>query len=136
MNILIKTNRGVGDAVIPATRLQYSKEAKVFAKTTPASGNLFVKGPIPLDWISAAASLPGKCLNVAISIQWLAGMCDGKPFKLTAKALRSLHVSDDTARDCLRRMERAGLLQVERKPGQRPVIQIRDISQGGAHGQT
>jgi hypothetical protein len=34
----------------------------------------FIKGPIPLVWITAAAMLPGRCLHVGVAIWYLAGL--------------------------------------------------------------
>lgn len=84
----------------------------------------FIKGPIPLEWLSKAAALPGKTLNVALAIWWLHGMADHKPFKLTRKALEYMNVERDAASAGLTRLEQAGLIRVERKPGQRPTISI------------
>jgi hypothetical protein len=141
MNILINTNRPEGDGAIAVTRLRYSATDKTLitapsTSVSHASSRLFIKGPIPLEWLSAVARLPGKCLNVAMAIQWLLGMSGGKPVKLTSRALRSLNVSDDTTSDCLRRMEQAGLIDVTRQSGQRPVICVRDNFHGGHHGKT
>jgi hypothetical protein len=141
MNILIDTNGPEGDGAIAVTRLRYSGTDKTLVKAPSASSSqvgarLFIKGPIPLEWLTAVAMLPGKCLNVAMAIQWLMGMSRGKPVKLTTRALRSLNVSDDTTSDCLRRMEQAGLIDVTRQSGQRPVICVRDNFHGGHHGQT
>ena len=47
----------------------------------------FLRGPIPLGWVTAAASLPGKTINVALALWWRHGMAQGKPFKLTQTAL-------------------------------------------------
>ena len=30
----------------------------------------FLRGPIPLGWVTAAASLPGKTINVALALWW------------------------------------------------------------------
>lgn len=124
MSILINTTRQLADSAVPIKRLRYSTSERTFSTACHSNGKLFIKGPIPLEWLSTAASLPGKCLNVALAIQWLAGMSGGKPFKLTAKALRSLNVSDDTACDCLRRLEHAGLIDATRFPGKRAVVAI------------
>lgn len=151
MNILIGMNRyggddgkpdlgnlppTIADSAIPVSKLRYSKQSKTLTKAAHFNAKPFIKGPIPLDWLNRAAKLNGKSLNVAMAIWWLAGMSEGKPFKLTAKALRSLHVSDDTACDCLNRIEEAGLIHVNRNPGQRPSIRIKEITQGDHHGQT
>jgi hypothetical protein len=53
---------------------------------------LFLRGPIPLEWLVKAAALPGKTLNVAIALWWLYGMAKGQPFKLTRRSLKYLSV--------------------------------------------
>lgn len=141
MNILITTDLAKGDGAIAVTRLRYSATDNALIMAPPTTephggAKLFIKGPIPLEWLSAVARLPGKCINVAMAIQWLMGMGGGKPVKLTKRALRSLNVTDDTTSDCLRRMEQAGLIYVTRQSGQRPVICVRDTFHGGKHGKT
>jgi len=89
----------------------------------------FLKGPIPLAWLNAAAKLPGKTLNVGLAIWWLAGMSDTTSFKLTRKALDQLAVSRDAASDALKRLEDNGLILVKRLPGQRPTVQIVPVAQ-------
>jgi DNA-binding transcriptional regulator YhcF (GntR family) len=51
-------------------------------------------------------------------------MSNGKPFKLTRAALKHLNVERNAASNGLVRLEQAGLIQVERKMGQRPFISI------------
>ena len=110
------------DSDIPVTRLQFSRATcKLVAAQEK---DLFLSGPIPLDWIGVAAHLPGKTLNLALAVWWLHGMVKGKSFKLNSKALKKLNVERDAARLGLGRLEQAGLIKVERKPGQRPTIQV------------
>jgi DNA-binding MarR family transcriptional regulator len=85
---------------------------------------LFLRGPIPLNWLGSAAALPGKTLHVGIALWWLHGMARGKPFKLTQKALQTLNVERDAAGAALARLEKAGLIRVVRKPGQRPTVSV------------
>jgi hypothetical protein len=87
----------------------------------------FLRGPIPLGWLSAAATLPGKTLSLAIALWWRHGMAKGKPFKLTRTALKAMNVERDAERLGLARLEQAGLIKVERNPGQRPTISILDL---------
>jgi hypothetical protein len=89
----------------------------------------FLKGPIPMTWLNAAAKLPGKTLNVGIAIWWLAGMSKNTSFKVTGKALDQLGVSRDAASDALKRLEEHGLILVKRSPGQRPSVQIVPVAQ-------
>ena len=84
----------------------------------------FLRGPIPLKWLSRAAALSGKTLNLAIALWWRHGMAKSEPFKLTQKALEYLNVDRGAASAGLVRLERAGLILVERREGQRPIISI------------
>ncbi len=94
---------------------------------------LFLRGPIPLEWVSRAAILPGKTLNVAIALWLLHGMAKGKPFKLTRKALKCLNVGRDAASTALGRLEQAELVRVERRSGQSPMISlVTSITESGA----
>ena len=115
-------NTPPSDIHIPVRRLQLSVETGSLVETPPKA--LFLRGPIPLVWLSQAAKLPGKTLNVAIALWWLHGMARDRPFKLTRKALKALNVERDAASAGLTRLEQAGLIQVERKPGQRPTVSI------------
>ena len=110
------------DIHIPVKRLQFDVETGRFVETPPKV--LFLRGPIPLVWLSEAAKLPGKTLNVAIALWWRHGMARGRPFKLTRMALKALNVKRDAASAGLARLEQAGLIKVERKPGQRPTVSI------------
>lgn len=84
----------------------------------------FLRGPIPLSWLNRAAKLPGKTLNVALAIWWLYGMIGRKPLKLSKKALGIFQVSADAATDALNRMDQHGLIKLQKKSGQRPLIEV------------
>ena len=107
---------------IPVKRFQLNPELQMLVEAPPKL--LFLRGPIPMDWLSKASDLPGKTLHLAMALWWLNGMSKGRAFKLTGKALDLLHVSRDAMRDGLNRLEQHGLIRVERKTGQRPVITI------------
>jgi hypothetical protein len=119
-------NTPPSDIHIPVRRLQL--DVATGTLVVSPKKELFLRGPIPLEWLGVAAQLPGKTLNVAIALWWRHGMANGKPFKLTRKALKTLNVERDAASAGLTRLEQAGLIQVERKPGQRPVISILDLT--------
>ncbi len=113
--------KDTSDLHIPVTRLQVG----VAGVLEPAPNKkLFLRGPIPLDWLSQAAALPGKTINVAIALWWRHGMAKGKPFKLTQASLDYMSVERGAASAGLQRLEAAGLIKVERRPGQRPTIAI------------
>jgi hypothetical protein len=114
------------DSDVPVRRLQLDKGSGSL-KAAPHK-ELFLRGPIPIRWLSSAAELPGKAINLALALWWLRGMTKGKPFKLRGDAVRLFQVSRDATAAGLVRLEQAGLIQVERKPGQRPIVSILDLT--------
>lgn len=106
----------------PVKRYQLNPKSGTLMEAPPKP--LFLRGPIPMDWLSKASDLPGKTLHLAMALWRLNGMSKCGAFKLTGKALDLLHVSRDAMRDGLNRLEQHGLIRVERKTGQRPVITI------------
>ena len=115
-------NIDITDLAIPNKRVRLNRATNKWedAPNKP----LFLKGPIPLPWLSEAAKLTGKAINLALAIQWLVGMSGGKPVKITAKALELFAISKDAYRDGLKRLESAGLVKVERYTGARPLVSI------------
>jgi hypothetical protein len=87
----------------------------------------FLKGPIPMAWLKAAADLPGKAFQLGIAIWWLRPMSKSENFKLTRKALDYVSISRDATYDALKRLEESGLVRVQRPPGQRPIVGILDV---------
>jgi hypothetical protein len=117
----------IDDRSIPVKRVRHDSSTGQYIDT-PMSVP-FLKGPIPIAWLNAAAKLPGKTLNVGIAIWWLAGMSKTPAFKLTRKALNQLGVSRDAASDALKRLEGNGLILVKRLPGQRSTVEILPVAQ-------
>ena len=117
----------IDDRSIPVKRVRHDSSTGQYIDT-PMSVP-FLKGPIPMAWLNAAAKLPGKTLNVGIAIWWLAGMSKTTAFKLTRKALNQLGVSRDAASDALKRLEENGLIMVKRLPGQRSTVEILPVAQ-------
>lgn len=110
------------DRDLPVRRLQISSATGTLLPAPQRAP--FLRGPIPLEWLSVAASLPGKTLNVAIALWWRHGIAKGQPFKLTRTALKTMNVERDAASAGLARLEEAGVIRVERMPGQRPRVWI------------
>ena len=121
----------LSDHHIPVRRLQLSHITRTLVDAPPAT--LFLKGPVPLRWLGQAAALPGKTFQVAVALWWRHGMAKGQPFKLTRKALEIFAVERDAASLGLVRLEHAGLIQVARQPGQRPLITIVLSAEHGGH---
>jgi len=123
--ILKNINMIVKDQDIPVKRYQLDMMSGELVEKPLKQ--LFLRGPIPLNWLSMASALPGKTLNLAIGLWWLKGMSNNNEFKLTKKALEVLNVSRDASYDALKRLEAAGLIKVRRSKGSRPTVTIVEV---------
>ena len=112
------------DAGIPVKRLTFVKSTAGMEYAEVRNTAPFIKGPIPIAWLSQAAALPGKALHLALAIQWLSGMNKGAPVKVSKNALAHFCISTDAYRDGLKRLEGVGLISVTRLPGQSPFVQV------------
>ena len=86
----------------------------------------FLRGPIPLWWLLRAATLPGKTpLLIGLALFHLAGLRKTKSgLRLTRTIWEKFGVKRRTSYDALRALETAGLVNVARKPGSSPVVNI------------
>ena len=84
----------------------------------------FIKGPIPLDWITKAAGAKGKTLHVGMTLWFLSGLKRSCKVALSQSKLRLFGVSRQASYRALLRLEDAGLVSVERHPGRNPMVTI------------
>jgi hypothetical protein len=92
----------------------------------------FIQGPIPIAWLSRACELPGpQVVEVALAIWFLQGLPKRgeEGLKLTSKTLKRFHVRNRSTKSrALKALEEAGLIRVERRPNQNPLVTILDDS--------
>lgn len=84
----------------------------------------FIKGPLPLDWMQAAARMPGRTLQVALVLWYLAGLKRSDTVRLSSEQLDAVGVSRDAKYDALQRLSAAGLVTVDQRPGRVPVVTL------------
>lgn len=86
----------------------------------------FVKGPIPLTWLTRAFQLGGKCGAMAVALAWRAGLTGGThDLSVTnATAMRFGIATRNSRRSTLRRLEEAGLVRVDRYPNKAPRVEL------------
>jgi hypothetical protein len=87
----------------------------------------FIKGPIPLDWISRACSLPGKGAELALALWYLSGLTGRCTVNLTRTICRNFCIGRDSKYRGLKAMEEAGLVTVERHRGRSPRVTLLEI---------
>ena len=108
----------------PTKLLRFDKAA---GRYTPAKrGEKFVKGPIPLWWISQANSLSGKAGAVGLALWFLRGVQRTDCVKLTAEVRSIAGCKRQAVYHALEALEGAGLVVVHSKPGAYPTVEIRN----------
>jgi DNA-binding transcriptional ArsR family regulator len=102
------------------------------SKPTPAPKRMigeFLKGPIPLLWLTVAATLAGKGpLAVGLAAWFESGRRKSKEVRLTTAILKRFGVNRKTKYRALKSLEGAGLIRVRREPRKNPVVTILDLS--------
>ena len=84
----------------------------------------FLSGAISMRWLEQAARLPGRALHVALAIRHQSALARNGTVPLSNKQLARFGVDRDAKRRGLARLEAAGLVIAERKPGCNPVVTI------------
>jgi hypothetical protein len=92
----------------------------------PRPGGHYLKGPIPLDWLSAAARLPGKSLHVGIALWFMGGLHKSRAVPLSNIASLRFGLDRNSKYRALAWLEGAGLVTVERKLGRAPIVTLSD----------
>jgi hypothetical protein len=124
MNLIIYSNKDT-----PNQDHDKIKETEVQTRFTRQSrirrGERFLKGPIPLPDIAAAARLPGKALALFLLVHHQTALT-GKPIiTLPSKLLRDLGISRGAKARGLALLENTGLVTVTRSRGRAARIQLR-----------
>lgn len=92
-------------------------------------GDRFLKGPIPLDWLTKASMLPGKSLQVGLAVWFRAGTTKSREVALTRALAAEFGVDRYAKARALDHLEQAGLVSVQRISGRNPVVTIFDAEE-------
>ena len=102
---------------------------KVQRKREPlwnTQGRLFLRGPLPIDWLAQASALGKAAMFVGLECWYRAGLAGSLVFRLN---LSQLAVAPKLARSSARRglqsLEASGLVSVARPVGQRLLVAIK-----------
>jgi hypothetical protein len=90
----------------------------------PVKGERFLKGPVPLAWLEAAARLPGKSLHAGIALWYAAGVARSAAVPLSNLSGVRFGLDRNAKYRALAWLEEAGLITVERKLGRAPVVTL------------
>lgn len=96
--------------------------------TQPLISGQFLKGPIPLDWLSQAAKLPGKsAFAVGIALWFQSGRTKSKTVVLTSKVMQHFAHDRRVKYDGLKLLEEKKLIKVCRRNSKNPEVTILSI---------
>ena len=110
----------VGGEILSAGSLRRRQE------TAARDGRLFLKGPVPLPWLVAAAGLGGKALHVAVAPWFRIGLEGTRTVRLGPQALARFGIGRTAGYRALAAFEAAGLIVTERRPGRAPRVTALD----------
>lgn len=94
----------------------------------PSAGEMFLKGPIPFDWLTLAANQPTKALHVGVILWHLGALNKNRTVKLSMKNLREFGVKRNAVYRALKSLEAANLISVQRHPGRCPIVTINQFN--------
>jgi len=96
----------------------------------PNPGEHYVKGPIPLNWMIAAAKMPGDTLVVGLYIWYRAGFFNNGNATIPVDRCASMFgIDGDVVVRSLRELEKNNLIQVEWDDGKAPWVCLLDCPQ-------
>jgi DNA-binding transcriptional regulator PaaX len=86
----------------------------------------FLKGPIPIEQVAVVSQLPGKAFVLWLLIRHRADVTGKPEVTLPSELLERCGIGRDAKARGLRRLAKAGEIQVERRPGHS--VRVRLIS--------
>lgn len=88
------------------------------------TSKLFLKGPIPFDWLKKANALGGSTGIVATGLWLYVGINGSRRFKVDSKLDQFAGVARQTRQNALQKLERAGLIELSQRHGAYPFVKV------------
>jgi hypothetical protein len=90
-----------------------------------------VKGPLPIGWIAAALrSGDSRALPVLLALKYEADASRENWIKPPAMVLQDLGIDRMARSRAIVALERAGLIEVQRRPGRPPLVRLASWKEG------
>ena len=110
---------------LPLDRVQFGFPISPFTKTTKRfRQGAFLKGPIPMAWLSRAGRCPGRALHVGVLVWHLQALKKSSKVSFSYKMANTFGVKRDASRRGLENLKKAGLIEVDRRQGRSPVVTL------------
>ena len=123
LSLALEDWSGVSDDLIPVRKVDlFGPEGTARISKQEAR---FIKGPLPLGWVVAAAKAGHpQALPVLRALKYKADTLRQPWVKPPAAVLRLLGVDKDGRSRAIAALERAGLVQVQRRRGRPPLVRL------------
>lgn len=105
-------------------RIEDAKRATRRKGKPRQTGDWFIWGPIPGEYVARAARLPGKSLTLWLALWSEHFRRKGKPLRMTRELLHRFNITPDSAHRALEYLERAELLTAKRGRGKLATVQL------------
>jgi hypothetical protein len=84
----------------------------------------FIRGPIPLEWVSKVCRLSPAAIRVALAVLYITSRSGSGVGQLTTAVCKQFNVSRTGKWRGLVELEDAGLIAIERRPHQNPHVKL------------
>ncbi len=101
-----------------------STSACTLRKRRPPLAGLFIKGPLPLDWLQQANQIGGSTGIVAAALWFYVGLTCSNRFKVDGRLDSLCGLTRQTRDLALRKLQDAGLLRLSSRRGSYPTVEI------------
>jgi hypothetical protein len=92
-------------------------------RASPVRGK-FISGPVDVSWLCQASRLGVTTLLVGLTLWYIRGLRKTNTFQVSNIMLEEWGVQADAKRRALRKLERAGLIAVERRGKRSPQVTL------------
>lgn len=92
-------------------------------RSSPVRGK-FIAGPVDVSWICKASKLGVKALLVGLALWHLRGLRKADTFIVSNLMLREWGVQPDAKTRALRKLEKVGLIRIERRGKRSPQVTL------------
>jgi hypothetical protein len=123
----------VEDLKLPTPNVLPAVTGKPGRKVRKVDG-LFLKGPVPMWWLELARKQGGPALWLGTCLWLLRGLRKSDTFVLSNVFLDEHGMQPDAKWRALRKLERVGLVRVERRGRKNPTVTIIDGKAPTSHG--
>ena len=108
-----------GESIAPARH-----EQRQIDRAVTRMSRRFVKGPIPLPWLSKALELTPSAVKCALALFYQRGLSSSDTFKIEPARFRELGIADTARRRGLRELEEHGLVRLQKDHSKSPVANL------------